>query len=95
MEKMHQTCIVCGSRNISDRYRIGGFTLLQCKECSLLFVGEKLTTEQLSKYYEAVEDDYVYGDSNNVNNLDHYFFTLRDIRDQLTSSMVTPRSAPC
>ena len=75
----HNACIVCGSKRIVKKYIVSGFTIVQCKECSLLFVKEKLSQQELNNYYERSDDDCVYSDPENIENLNYYYLKLRDL----------------
>jgi SAM-dependent methyltransferase len=77
----HQKCYVCGSERISLRFVVDGFTIMKCADCSLQFVKEQLTLEELAPYYERedISDDFVYTDPANLPNLNYYFYKLRDL----------------
>jgi 2-polyprenyl-3-methyl-5-hydroxy-6-metoxy-1,4-benzoquinol methylase len=73
---MRQACILCKGKDISTKHVINGFHILQCKSCSLLFVGERLLQEELNDYYKA---DYVYDDFRNIENLKFYYTKLGNL----------------
>jgi len=77
----HRTCYVCGSAELSPKYVIDGFHLVTCAGCSLVFVKEKLSIEELDAYYaqDIVADNFVYNDPANLPNLNYYFYALRDL----------------
>jgi SAM-dependent methyltransferase len=77
----HQQCYVCGSDRISLRFVVDGFTIMRCAGCSLQFVKERLTLEELARFYERedISDDFVYNDPANLPNLNYYFYKLRDL----------------
>jgi len=79
MDDMHKACIVCRDKDIFTKYIINGFHILQCNHCSLLFVGERLSQKELKTYYEKIEDDRVYDDSRNTENLKFYYIKLADL----------------
>ena len=85
MEYLRETCVVCQSRGIVDKYLIQGFHILECQHCSLMFVGEKLSREELKAYYEKeasmaeAMDDYIYSDPRNVENLRFSYTTLSEL----------------
>ncbi|MDD5530426.1 MAG: class I SAM-dependent methyltransferase [bacterium] len=78
---MHKNCIVCKNKDIFTKYIINGFHIFQCRQCSLLFVGEKLSQEELKMWYEQKADvdcDYTYADQENIENLKFYYLKLAD-----------------
>lgn len=79
MNVEYTTCIICGSEHIVRKYLVSGFTIVQCRDCSLSFVKERLTQGELSNYYKLIEDIYVYTDKENVQNLSYYYLELRNI----------------
>ena len=46
----HDRCTVCGGLDLVLKYRVKGFTLVECRHCSLVFVREKLTQQELNAY---------------------------------------------
>jgi SAM-dependent methyltransferase len=82
MDNMHKACIVCKDKDISMKYIVNGFHIFQCRGCSLLFVGEKLSREELKTYYEkesTATEDYTYIDSKNIENLKFSYVKLADL----------------
>ncbi len=77
MHDKYTKCIVCESSRFENKYIVNGFTIVKCKECSLLFVKEKLTQKELNSYYERSDDDCVYSDPENIENLKYYYLKLR------------------
>lgn len=76
---MHRHCILCQSENLSTRYLLKGFHILQCGKCSLVFVGEQLSQEELIPYYEAQEmDGFIYSEAANRANLEFYYTKIVD-----------------
>ena len=58
----YKECPICTSKNIKDKYKVTGFTISECSECSVLFVREMLTMDFLKDCYQksegvAYEDD--------------------------------------
>lgn len=56
-------CPACNSSRLAPRWRVNGFSLLCCQTCSLVFVKERISPDQLKQYYADVHDD-VYDDGN-------------------------------
>jgi SAM-dependent methyltransferase len=77
--KEHQQCTVCGSVNIASLYHVNGFSIVRCGDCSLVFVKENLTDQELAPFYEKTNTDYVYTDPGNVQNLNYYYLKLREL----------------
>jgi 2-polyprenyl-3-methyl-5-hydroxy-6-metoxy-1,4-benzoquinol methylase len=76
---MHQACIVCKGKDISTKYIINGFHIVKCRNCSLLFVREILSREELDEYSKkgiAGDQDYTYTDQGNLENLNFYYHQL-------------------
>lgn len=79
MDKTHQACIVCKCGDIFAKYIINGFHIVQCRGCSLLFVAEKLSPDELDAYSKkeiAGEQEYTYIDNENIKNLNYYYNQL-------------------
>ena len=57
----YQECPVCLSKDIKDKYFVDGYTLAECSRCSVLFVKEIMTEDDLANLY--IEDP-TYADSN-------------------------------
>lgn len=88
MSNMHETCILCKDKDISTKYIIDGFHILRCGRCSLLFVGNKLSPQELNAYYEensTVEDNYTYIDPKNIENLRFYYLKLANLISERVS----------
>ena len=48
-------CRVCGNMKSVNKYIVDGFHIQQCSDCSLLFVGDCLTPNDLNRYYNKIE----------------------------------------
>jgi SAM-dependent methyltransferase len=75
----HDKCIICGGSRLKTKYNVNNFTIAKCMDCTLLFVKEKLDNEQLNAYYEITEQGIVYDDPLNIENLNYYYYQLRDL----------------
>lgn len=84
MSGEYAACIVCGSTRLVKMYVVGGFTIVRCGECSLLFVKERLSQEELNKHYELSEGDYIYSDPTNIENLNYYYYKLRSLIEKIS-----------
>ncbi|MEZ5401460.1 MAG: class I SAM-dependent methyltransferase [Bryobacteraceae bacterium] len=50
-------CPVCGVADTGERWRISGFTVRQCGSCTVMYVGEKLSNEELGAWYAKLTDN--------------------------------------
>jgi 2-polyprenyl-3-methyl-5-hydroxy-6-metoxy-1,4-benzoquinol methylase len=77
----HQQCYVCGSDRLTHKFVVKGFTIVRCSDCSLQFVKERLSQDELKPYYEREDqaDAFVYKDPTNLSNLNYYYYKLRDL----------------
>lgn len=80
----HNSCPVCGCSDLKYKYTINDFTLVRCRACELMFVKEKCSQRELDYYYWAGEnitadDDCVYLNQTNVENLKYYYKKLRSL----------------
>lgn len=79
---LHGACPVCHSSDLRDKYDVDGFTITRCTACDLMFVREQLTQDDLVPYYDAVDEDYIYNDPINVDNLQYYFNSLKPLIEE-------------
>ncbi len=87
----HLRCYICGSSRLTPKFEVNGFHIVRCADCSLQFVQEQLSQEELSRYYEKedIADNFVYNDPANLPHLNYYFYALRDlITTHITSGRV-------
>jgi len=51
----HQSypCAVCGSERFEEKYLIQNFHIVQCKDCSFVYVNPRIKTEELYKLYAS------------------------------------------
>lgn len=82
----YSTCIVCGGSRLVKKFHVRGFTLVKCEDCTLVFVKEKLTREELDEAYKRRASDYVFTDPKNVENLKYYYLKLRELIEQKAST---------
>ena len=73
----HDVCPVCQSARIQPKYKVNHCNLVACAECSLIFVKERFTDDQLRSIYENLPDNFAYTDDDNKKNLGHYFLKLK------------------
>lgn len=75
MGSFHATCPLCGGGSLGERFRTpNGYTVVRCRGCTLVFVKEIPTRQELLAHYgEGSGGDVVYEDPANVSNLNYYF----------------------
>lgn len=77
---LHQTCPVCSSPQLYDRFECHGYAIARCQNCSLLFVRNIVTVQQLKAYYEAgAAEDYVYCSDSNSAMLNYCYARVRSL----------------
>jgi 2-polyprenyl-3-methyl-5-hydroxy-6-metoxy-1,4-benzoquinol methylase len=72
--RSHTSCPLCGGADLNNMWEVNGYTITKCRKCSLVFVLNYVTTEELIAHYGAMNDDS-YGD-NNVDCLNYYYEAL-------------------
>jgi SAM-dependent methyltransferase len=72
---MYSSCPVSGGTSLTGRWKVNGYTIANCHACSLVFVQNQVTTEELAAHYATVTDD-AYDDAN-VECLNYYYEKLR------------------
>lgn len=82
--KYYSSCPICKSDGLQYKYTINNFTLVRCLSCGLLFVKEICSQEELDVNYGAkdgitVEEDKIYLDQENNENLKYYYKNLRSL----------------
>jgi hypothetical protein len=60
---LHKSCPLCDSDALKRRWQVNGYTIVRCAGCSLVFVQNTLSREELAAYY-ASSGDLVYSDDN-------------------------------
>lgn len=79
----HSCCPICGKSVLKCKFTINDFTIVQCRSCKLMFVKEQLSQQELDYHYckaadgMDVDEDCVYLDKENVENLKYYYRNLR------------------
>lgn len=72
------SCPICASERLKPRWEVSGYTIVACDGCSLVFVQNLPSREELARHYGATAGDEVYTDDN-VECLKYYYETLRDL----------------
>ena len=77
---VHPACPVCGSSHLRHRFRVDGFDITRCCSCSLQFVRQQLSDQDLAPYYQV--SDSVYEDVSNTENLAYYSRRLKQLLER-------------
>lgn len=72
------SCPLCGGERLKRRWEVSGYTIVACEKCSLVFVQNLPSQEELVRYYDSIAGDEVYTDDN-VECLKYYYETLRKL----------------
>jgi 2-polyprenyl-3-methyl-5-hydroxy-6-metoxy-1,4-benzoquinol methylase len=75
--RWHAACPLCAGTDLKRRWEIGDYLITKCKGCSLTFVKNCVTSEDLVDHYASFTDD-TYRDAN-VECLNFYFNKLGDM----------------
>lgn len=70
----HSACPLCGSVDLKALWELNGYSISKCRDCSLVFVLNYVTTDELIAHYGAMNDDS-YGE-NNLDCLNYYYHAL-------------------
>jgi SAM-dependent methyltransferase len=82
---LHKSCPLCGSKALKHRWGVNGYTIVRCGDCSLVFVQNILSREELAAYY-ASSGDQVYSDDNSE--LLNYYYNI--LRDRINAAVSRP-----
>ncbi len=74
---MYSSCPVCSGSNLKALWEVNGYTVAHCKTCTLVFVQNQVTAEELGAHYADAKDD-VYDDAN-IDCLNYYYRRLADM----------------
>src|SRR5271165_1605906 len=78
--RMHSHCAVCGGADLEQMWEVNGYTIASCRTCSLKFVQNQVSTEELAAHYASGRDESY--DDTNLECLNYYYRKLGDlIRD--------------
>jgi SAM-dependent methyltransferase len=71
---MYSSCPVCSGEKLKALWVVNGYNIARCTACSLVFVQNQVTTEELDIHYASSTDDS-YGEAN-VECLNYYYERL-------------------
>lgn len=63
-DKIYCACPLCGSKLLKDRFDVRGYTISECKSCTVVFVRNILTPEFLRDFYQKQEGNCFYEEDN-------------------------------
>jgi SAM-dependent methyltransferase len=72
---MYSNCPVCGGGDLTPLWEVSGYTIAKCCKCTLIFVQNQLTPEDLKIHYSGGQDK-VYEDESNMECLSYYYQKL-------------------
>lgn len=75
--KMHCACPICDCKDLKLLWKVDGYSVVQCKGCTLVFVQEAFTPQELAVFYTDRKDQ-VY-DDDNLECLSFYYEQLRKL----------------
>ena len=75
--QMYSSCPLCASDNLRNLWQVNAYNIARCGGCSLVFVRNKVTAEELAAHY-AVSRDEAYDDTN-AECLNYYYQLLGDL----------------
>jgi SAM-dependent methyltransferase len=74
---MYSSCPVCNGTKLNSLWKVSGYTISRCGNCSLVFVQNLVTAEDLADHYRQAKDDAY--DDTNVACLNYYYQKLGDL----------------
>jgi 2-polyprenyl-3-methyl-5-hydroxy-6-metoxy-1,4-benzoquinol methylase len=74
---LYSSCPVCSGTALKGLWEVNAYTIARCTTCSLVFVQNQVTTEELIEHYASFTDDS-YGEEN-VECLNYYYQKLGGI----------------
>jgi 2-polyprenyl-3-methyl-5-hydroxy-6-metoxy-1,4-benzoquinol methylase len=74
---LYSACPLCSGSDLKFLWKIEGYSIARCRGCTLAFVQNKLTIDDLSAYYASFEDNAY--DESNVDCLNFYYEKLASV----------------
>jgi 2-polyprenyl-3-methyl-5-hydroxy-6-metoxy-1,4-benzoquinol methylase len=74
--RMHTSCPVCGGTTLQQKWMVNGYSVARCPDCTLVFVENIVTPEELTAHYSAPDVSY---DGDNTDCLTYYYQILRGL----------------
>ena len=70
---MHSSCPVCNGIELNALWEVNGYSIARCHTCTLVFVQNQVTVEELASHYATSDVSY---DDTNAECLDYYYQKL-------------------
>jgi 2-polyprenyl-3-methyl-5-hydroxy-6-metoxy-1,4-benzoquinol methylase len=74
---LHVSCPLCGGSSLKPRWDVGEYHIVGCDNCSLVFVKQLISANELAAHYAQVEDPSYQEDNSAC--LDYYHHALRQL----------------
>jgi SAM-dependent methyltransferase len=74
--RMHASCPICAGTELKDLWKVNGYAIARCRKCSLVFVLDRVTAEELQEHYAVPDGSY---DESNTDCLTYYYEILRGL----------------
>lgn len=75
--RVYSHCVVCGGADLERRWEVNGYTIASCRTCSLIFVQNQVSKEELATHYASGRDETY--DDTNLECLNYYYRRLGDL----------------
>jgi len=73
---MHTSCPACSGTAFEHQWVVNGYSIARCPNCSLVFVENIVTAEELTAHYSGPDSSY---DADNTDCLTYYYQILRGL----------------
>ena len=74
--RMRTSCPACAGMALQHRWTVNGYSIVRCQSCSLVFVENIVTPEELTAHYSGPDNSY---DADNTDCLTYYYEILRGL----------------
>ncbi|MGA3018727.1 MAG: class I SAM-dependent methyltransferase [Bryobacteraceae bacterium] len=74
--RMHSACPICAGTNLKHLWQVNGYSIARCQSCSLVFVKDIVTPEELNAHYSVPDGSY---GEDNTDCLTYYYEILRGL----------------
>jgi 2-polyprenyl-3-methyl-5-hydroxy-6-metoxy-1,4-benzoquinol methylase len=74
--RMHSACPICAGTALKRQWKVNGYFIARCKSCSLVFVENIVTPEELNAHYSVPDGSY---GEDNTDCLTYYYEILRGL----------------
>jgi SAM-dependent methyltransferase len=77
--KKHTACPICASAALKGLWKVNGYSIVRCQGCSLVFVENLVTPEELNAHYAVPDGSY---GMDNTDCLTYYYEVLRGLIEE-------------